>query len=290
MPSDSSQTATLSGGGRIAGVKRLRPRPPHPGKLSLRILAWSAIAFLHIPLLVVIIYAFSTADKSYQFPPPGLTLHWFEVAWQRDDVWRAVILSLKVATCATLLALILGSLVALALARRQFFGSMAINFMLVLPIALPGIVTGIALRSAFYNLEIDYTIYTIIIGHATFCVVVVFNNAVARLRRISPNLLEASADLGATPWQTWRYIVMPQMASALLAGGLLAFALSFDEVIVTTFTAGQEMTLPIWMLNELFRPRQKPVTNVVAVSMLLLTFIPIILAYWYTREDNDINR
>ncbi|MCX8505955.1 MAG: ABC transporter permease [Alphaproteobacteria bacterium] len=290
MPSDSSIRVTPSASGQNTHTKTVRRRHAHRGKLSLRILAWVTIAFLHIPLLVVIIYAFSSADKSYQFPPPGLTLHWFAVAWERDDVWRAVILSLKVATCATLLALILGSLVAAALARRQFFGSMTINFMLVLPIALPGIVTGIALRSAFYNLEIDYGILTIIIGHATFCVVVVFNNAVARLRRISPNLLEASADLGATAWQTWRYIVMPQLASALLAGGLLAFALSFDEVIVTTFTAGQEMTLPIWMLNELFRPRQKPVTNVVAVTMLLLTFVPIILAYWYTREDNQVNR
>ncbi|MDI9349564.1 MAG: ABC transporter permease [Candidatus Symbiobacter sp.] len=268
--------------------RKIRPRPVHRGKFALRMMAWVGLAFLHFPLLVIIVYAFSTADKSYVFPPPGYTLQWFAVAWQREDVWRALTLSVQVGVFATLIALILGSLMAMALARRKFFGSSSLNLMMVLPIALPGIVTGIALRSAFNSMAIEYSIYTIIIGHATFCVVVVYNNAVARLRRISPNLLEASADLGATAWQTWRYIVMPQLASALLAGGLLAFALSFDEVIVTTFTAGQQTTLPIWMLGELFRPRQKPVTNVVAVCVLIMTFIPIIIAYWFTREDSQV--
>jgi putative spermidine/putrescine transport system permease protein len=208
------------------------------------------------------------------------------VAWNdRPDVWRAIRLSFEVASYATAFALVLGTLAAAALARTQFFGREAISLLLILPIALPGIITGIALRSAYFTLEIPFSFWTIVLGHATFCVVVVYNNAVARLRRTSPSLIEASMDLGADGFQTLRHVILPQLGSALLAGGLLAFALSFDEVIVTTFTAGQQTTLPIWMLAELVRPRQRPVTNVVAVVIIALTFVPILLAYYLTRAD-----
>lgn len=254
---------------------------------ALKIAAWGVVLFLHIPLLLIVLYAFSTEDKSYIFPPPGLTTQWFGVALERDDVWSAVQMSAQIALVATAIAMVLGTLAAGALARTTFFGREAINLLLILPIALPGVVTGIALRSAYHSMEIPFSFWTIVIGHATFCVVVVYNNAVARLRRISPSLLEASMDLGANVFQTFRYIVLPQLGSALLAGGLLAFALSFDEVIVTTFTAGQQTTLPIWMLQELIRPRQRPVTNVVAVFIIALTFIPIVAAYWLTRSDED---
>lgn len=252
---------------------------------GLRFAVSGAVAFLHIPLLLIIVYAFSTEDKSYVFPPPGLTTKWFAVALERDDVWRAIRLSAQVACWATAIAIVLGTLAAAALARAKFFGRDFVSVLLILPIALPGIITGIALRSAYHILDIPFSFWTIVIGHATFCVVVVYNNAVARLRRISPSLLEASMDLGANMIQTLRYIILPQLGSALLAGGLLAFALSFDEVIVTTFTAGQQATLPIWMLQELIRPRQRPVTNVIAVVIIALTFIPIIAAYWLTRGD-----
>jgi putative spermidine/putrescine transport system permease protein len=253
--------------------------------LGLKLAVWAGVAFLHIPLLLIIVYAFSAEDKSYVFPPPGLTTKWFAVAMERDDVWRAIRLSVQVAFWSTAIAIVLGTLAAAALARSKFFGRDFVSILLILPIALPGIITGIALRSAYNTLDIPFSFWTIVIGHATFCVVVVYNNAVARLRRTSPSLLEASMDLGANLFQTLRYIILPQLASALLAGGLLAFALSFDEVIVTTFTAGQQSTLPIWMLQELIRPRQRPVTNVVAVIIIALTFIPIVAAYWLTRGD-----
>jgi putative spermidine/putrescine transport system permease protein len=252
---------------------------------SLKTAVILAITFLHVPLLLVIVYAFSAEDKSYVFPPPALTTKWFAVALEREDVWRAIWLSVKVAALSTAVAMVLGTLAAAALARRQFFGRETLNLLLILPIALPGIVTGIAMRSAFNTLEIPFSFWTIVLGHATFCVVVVYNNAVARMRRMNPNLIEASMDLGANTWQTIRYVLLPQLGSALLAGGLLAFALSFDEVIVTTFTAGQQTTLPIWMLQELIRPRQRPVTNVVAVFIIAMTFIPIVGAYWLTRAD-----
>jgi len=251
---------------------------------GLKLAAAGGLAFLHVPLLLIFIYAFTTEEKSYQWPPPGFTLKWFGVAWARNDVWEALSLSLKVATLSTLIALVLGTLCAVAVSRSRFFGRETISLLVILPIALPGIVTGIALRSAFNLAEIPFSFWTIVLGHATFCIVVVYNNAVARFRRISGSLIEASMDLGANSFQTFRYVVLPNIATALLAGGMLAFALSFDEVIVTTFTAGQQSTLPIWMLEELVRPRQRPVTNVVAVLVVLVTLLPIIGAYYLTRD------
>ncbi|MGE0097960.1 MAG: ABC transporter permease [Hydrogenophaga sp.] len=264
----------------------MRSDPARAG-WGLKVATWAGVLFLHVPLALIILYAFSAEDKSYVFPPPALTTQWFAAAWARDDVWAAIGLSFRVALVSTAVALVLGTLAAAGLARTRFFGRDAISLLLILPIALPGIVTGIALRSAYSTMEIPFSFWTIVIGHATFCVVVVYNNAVARLRRTSPSLIEASMDLGADSFQTIRYVILPQLGSALLAGGLLAFALSFDEVIVTTFTAGQQTTLPIWMLQELIRPRQRPVTNVVAVVIIALTFIPILAAYYLTRTDEQ---
>ncbi len=254
---------------------------------GLKLAAAGGVLFLHLPLALIVLYAFSSEDKSYVFPPPGLTTEWFAVALGREDVWAAVTLSVQVALWSTGIALLLGTLAAGALARFSFFGRDAVSLLLILPIALPGVVTGIALRSAYHAAEIPFSFWTIVIGHATFCVVVVYNNAVARLRRISPSLVEASMDLGANAFQTFFHVLLPQLGSALLAGALLAFALSFDEVIVTTFTAGQQTTLPIWMLQELIRPRQRPVTNVVAVFIIALTFIPIVAAYWLTQGGEE---
>jgi putative spermidine/putrescine transport system permease protein len=260
------------------------------GEKPPRALAFAAIGgllFLHLPLALIFLYAFTTEEKSYQFPPPGFTAKWFFVVWERQDIWNAIWLSIRVAAIATSIALVLGTCAAAAVARSKFFGRDAISLLFILPIALPGIITGIALRSAFNMMDIPFSVWTIVLGHATFCIVVVYNNALARFRRTSGSMIEASMDLGADGFQTFRHVVLPQIASALLAGGMLAFALSFDEVIVTTFTAGtgvSSKTLPIWMLDELIRPRQRPVTNVVAIFVVLVTFIPILAAYYLTRE------
>ena len=256
--------------------------------LALKLAAIGGLAFLHLPILLIFAYAFTTEEKSYQWPPPGFTTQWFAIAWNRPDVWEALSLSLKVGSIATLIALVLGTLCAAAVSRTKFFGREAISLLVILPIALPGIITGIALRSAFSLIDIPYSMWTIILGHATFCVVVVYNNAVARFRRTSGSLIEASYDLGADGFQTFRHVILPNIATALLAGGMLAFALSFDEVIVTTFTGGQQSTLPIWMLEELIRPRQRPVTNVVAMVVVLVTFLPILAAYYLTRDGDQI--
>ncbi|HDZ8915205.1 TPA: ABC transporter permease [Aeromonas hydrophila] len=254
----------------------------------LKYAAIGGLLFLHFPILFIFLYAFTSESKSYQFPPPGLTLKWFEVTLNRPDVWRAIQLSLEVAGLATLAAMVLGTLAAGAITRSRFFGQEVVSLLLVLPIALPGIVTGIALRSAYGVMEIPFSFWTIVIGHATFCVVVVYNNALARFRRTNQSLIEASMDLGADGFQTLRYVILPNLATALLAGGMLAFALSFDEVIVTTFTAGQQTTLPIWMYQELIRPRDRPVTNVVALIIVAFTTIPILLAYYLTRDGQDV--
>ncbi len=251
--------------------------------IGLKAAALAGLLFLHLPILIIFLYAFTTEERTYQFPPPGLTTQWFGVAWDRADIWPPLWLSLQVATIATALALILGTLVAAAMARTSFFGRDQLSLLIILPIALPGVITGMSLRSAFGIIDIPFSTWTIVLGHATFCIVIVYNNAVARFRRLSGGILEASADLGANSFQTFRHILLPNLGSALLAGGMLAFALSFDEVIVTTFTAGQQSTLPIWMLNELVRPRQRPVTNVVAIIVFACTFLPILAAYYLTR-------
>lgn len=250
--------------------------------------AAGGLLFLHLPLLLIFLYAFTTEEKSYQFPPPGLTLKWFAVTWDRPDVWQALSLSVRVASISTVIALALGTLCAAAVSQTRFFGRETISLLVILPIALPGIITGIALRSAFSLADIPFSFWTIVLGHATFCIVVVYNNAVARFRRVSGSLMEASMDLGANGFQTFRYIILPNIGTALLAGGMLAFALSFDEVIVTTFTGGQQSTLPIWMLQELIRPRQRPVTNVVAMVVVIVTFLPILAAYYLTRDGDQI--
>ncbi|MEM7170351.1 MAG: ABC transporter permease [Pseudomonadota bacterium] len=270
---------------RFKGAARLKGEARAP--MILKGAAAAGLLFLHLPILLIFVYAFTTEDKSYQWPPPGFTTKWLSVTWNRPDVWEALKLSLQVAAASTAMALVLGTLCAAAVSRSKFFGRETVSLLVILPIALPGIITGISLRSAFNLADIPFSYWTIVLGHATFCVVVVYNNAVARFRRTSASLIEASMDLGADGFQTFRYVVLPNIATALLAGGMLAFALSFDEVIVTTFTAGQQQTLPIWMLEELVRPRQRPVTNVVAMVVVLVTFLPILGAYYLTREGSE---
>jgi putative spermidine/putrescine transport system permease protein len=245
------------------------------------------LLFLHIPIVIIILYAFTTDDRTFRFPPPGLTTRWFEtILTSRPDFWSALALSLQVAAVATAAALILGTLISAGMSRTKFFGREVISLIVVLPLALPGIVTGIALRSAMGFADIPFSFWTIIIGHATFCIVVIYN-VIARLRRTAQSQTEASMDLGATSFQTFRHIMLPVIATAMLAGGLLAFALSFDEIIVTTFTAGQQQTLPIWIFSQLSRPRQRPVTNVAAVFVILLTSIPIMIAARLTRQVSE---
>jgi putative spermidine/putrescine transport system permease protein len=251
--------------------------------LGLTVAATAGLLFMLLPLALIFLYAFSTEERTYRWPPPGLTLEWFAVTWGRVDVWQALTLSVQVASISTLVALILGTLCAAAVSGTKFFGRETISLLVILPIALPGIITGISLRSAFNLMDIPFSFWTIVLGHATFCIVVVYNNAVARFRRLHGSMVEAAMDLGANSFQTFRHVILPNLGTALLAGGMLAFALSFDEVIVTTFTAGQQQTLPIWMLEELVRPRQRPVTNVVAMVVVTVTFLPILAAFYLTR-------
>jgi putative spermidine/putrescine transport system permease protein len=253
-------------------------------KWLLRLGTAVTLLFLYVPLLVIALYAFNST-RVQKWPPAGLTFDWFSKAFDNPGVRDALWTSVRAGLGATAVALVLGTLASIAVARYRFFGREAVSFLVILPIALPGIVTGMALNSTFTQvLGVSLGLLTIVVGHATFCIVVVFNNVVARLRRTSRSFEEASADLGASALQTFRFVVFPQMRSALVAGALLAFALSFDEVIVTTFTAGQQETLPIWILANLSRPRQLPIVNVVAVLAIVLSLIPVWIAQRITAD------
>ena len=242
------------------------------------------LAFLYIPILIICLYAFN-ASNVQSWPIPGLTTKWFSPAIHNGDMQQALLLSLKAGVLATLIALVLGSMASFGVHRFRFFGRESISFLLVLPIALPGIITGMALNSYFTFWKINFGLWTIVIGHATFCVVVVYNNVIARLRRVPGSLTEASMDLGADGIQTFRYVTFPSISTALVSGALLAFALSFDEVIVTTFTAGAQNTLPIWIFGEIRLGQQLPEVNVVVFLILALTIIPVALAQRLTRES-----
>jgi len=256
--------------------------------ILLRVAVGAGLAFIYIPLIVLGIYAFNSS-RILEWPPPGFTFEWFPKAIEstaRDAFWT----SIKVGLVATAIALVLGTLASLAVARHRFFGRETISFLVVLPIALPGIVTGVALNNTFTQvLGIDLSLFTVIVAHATFCIVVVYNNSIARLRRMSSSFEEASADLGANTWQTFRYVTLPNMRSALGAGGLLAFGLSFDEIIVTTFTIGAgEETLPYWIFSNLFRAQERPIVNAVAVIVVLISIVPVYLAYRLTGEEDGV--
>jgi putative spermidine/putrescine transport system permease protein len=257
----------------------------------LRVGVGITLAFIYIPLLVIAIYAFNKGI-TLRWPPESLSTKWFSEAFRNQGARDAFITSLKVGAIATALALVLGTLATLAVARHRFFGREAVSFLVIIPIALPGIVTGLALSNTFTQvLGISLSLFTVVVAHATFCMVVVYNNVIARLRRVSGSFEEASADLGAHTWQTFRHITLPNMRTALVAGGLLAFALSFDEIIVTNFTIGAgQQTLPVWIFTQLTRGQQFPIVNVVAVVVVLLSIVPVYLAHRLTREESVTGR
>ena len=261
-------------------------------RLSLSVWTVLIVLFLWIPLVLICVYAFNSSNIQ-SWPIAGFSTKWFHLAWHNEEARSALVLSLKAAGIATSIALVLGTAAATVVSRFRFFGRDAITFLLVLPIALPGVVTGIALNSFFNNNPIHGltpSLWTIVIGHSTFCIVVVYNNVVARLRRTQTSLTEASMDLGADGWQTFRFVTFPVISTALVAGALLAFALSFDEVIVTTFTAGAQNTLPIWILGNLRLGQQLPQVNVVVFFVIVMTVLPVAIAQRLTRDTGILRR
>ena len=242
------------------------------------------VLFLHLPIVIIVLYAFNRSNVQ-GWPITDWTTRWFGPAIHDGEMQNSLILSLKAGGLATAIAIVLGSAAAFAIHRSRFFGRDAISFVFVLPIALPGIITGMALNSFFTYWKTNFSLWTIVVGHATFCIVIVLNNVVARLRRVPGSLTEASMDLGADGWQTFRYVTLPTISTALVSGGLLAFALSFDEVIVTTFTAGVQNTLPLWIFGNMRLGQQLPEVNVVVFLILLATIVPVTIAQRLTRES-----
>jgi putative spermidine/putrescine transport system permease protein len=260
-------------------------------RLFLSSLLGVGLTFIYLPLFVVVTNSFN-ASKSFSWPPTQLTTEWWSKAGTNTGVREAMKWSLLAGLSATAIALLLGTALAFAVSRYSFFGRNTISLLVVLPISLPGIVTGIALNNAFTKqLGISTGLFTVIVGHATFCIVVVYNNAIARLNRMGTSLQEASMDLGANGITTFRLITLPNLASALFAGGLLAFGLSFDEIVVTTFTAGPGIqTLPIWIYNNLFRPNQAPIVNVVAATLVVVSIIPIYISQRLSQDTTSGGR
>jgi putative spermidine/putrescine transport system permease protein len=258
-------------------------------RVGLAVWTVGVVLFLWLPLATILVYAFNPSNIQ-SWPISGFTFHWFHVAWHDSEARAALWLSVKAALLATGVALVLGSMAAAAVSRFRFFGRDAVSFVLVLPIALPGVITGIALRSFYEFNGLGYSLWTIVIGHATFCVVVVFNNVAARLRRTSTSLTEASMDLGASGWQTFRFVTLPVVSTALISGALLAFALSFDEVIVTTFTAGASNTLPIWIFGNIRLGQQLPEVNAVVFVIIAATVVPVTIAQRLTRDTGILRR
>ena len=254
-------------------------------KVALSIFAVIAFAFVYVPLAVVLISSFN-AGNTLAWPPTGFSTQWWGKAIDNEGVRNAVVTSVILGLVATAVALVFGTLAALALSRFNFFGKDAVSLLIILPIALPGIVTGIALNNVFTSYLGGLTFMTLVVGHSTFCIVVIYNNAIARLRRMGGNMEEASADLGARGFTTFRLVTFPLMRSAILAGAVLAFGLSFDEIIVTTFTAGPGITtLPIWIYQNLFRPNQAPIVNVVAAALVIVSIIPIYIVQRFSSAD-----
>jgi putative spermidine/putrescine transport system permease protein len=252
---------------------------------------WAAliVLFLFFPIVIIIVYAFNPSNVQ-SWPISGFSTRWFSTTWHNAEMRQALWLSVRAGLIATSIAVLLGSMAAFAVHRFRFFGREAVSFLLVLPLALPGIITGMALNSFISFDGISFSLATIIIGHATFCMVVVYNNVLARLRRTQGSLVEASMALGADGWQTFRYVTLPMISTALVAGALLAFALSFDEVVVTTFTAGAQSTLPIWILGNIRLGQQLPQVNVVVLFVILVTLIPVALAQRLTRDTGLLRR
>ena len=246
---------------------------------------WAALImlFLFFPIVIIMLYAFNPSNVQ-SWPLPGLSTRWFSSTWHNAEVRQALWLSLRAGLFATRIAMVLGTMAAFAVDRFRFFGREAVSLVLVLPIALPGIITGMALNSFISFNSLTFSLLTIVIGHATFCIVTVYNNVLARLRRTQSSLVEASMDLGADGWQTFRFVTLPMIATALVAGGLLAFALSFDEIVVTTFTAGAQNTLPIWIFAHIRNGQQLPQVNVVVLFVILVSLIPVALAQRLTRD------
>jgi spermidine/putrescine transport system permease protein len=253
-----------------------------PGDIVLGSLTTLTFLFLYFPLLVVVLYSFSETRVN-RWPISGYSLNWYGELLDDTQMHDALKLSIKVGVMSALIAILLGTLAALALDRFRFPGKPLIRFLVVLPIVLPGIVTGIAMLAYFTLLGWQLSQWTLVIGHATFATTLVLNNVVARLSQLPRNLEEASADLGATPWRTFWRITFPLVRPAVLAGGVLAFTLSFDEIIVSFFLKGRENTLPLLIWGRL-RQGYTPEINAIATVIIFVSLITVVASSLLLRR------
>jgi spermidine/putrescine transport system permease protein len=268
---------------RSAEVPRRFRRGPRSSPLF-GLLALLVYAFLYLPLIVIVLYSFSAA-KVNVWPIESYTLDWYRELRHDRAIIDGVKLSIRVGLTASLIAVVLGTLAGLAIDRYQFPGKATLRFLIVLPITLPGIVTGVALLSYFTLIHWELSNWTIIVAHATFCITLVMNNVVGRLSQLPRHLDEASADLGATPFQTFRRITLPLILPAVIAGALLAFTLSFDEIVVTLFVKGRDSTLPLVIWARL-RRGLSPEVNAAATVIIAVSFVLVVVSSLVARKSS----
>ncbi|MGR3315106.1 ABC transporter permease [Roseovarius indicus] len=241
------------------------------------------MAFLYVPIWILIIYSFND-NRTLTWPLTGFTTHWYEQLIRNEQLLTAIGNSFYVASCSTVLTLLVGVPAALALHRLRFPGKNVFRRLLLLPIALPGIVTGISMLNMFKMFGFNLSLETVILGHATALLAVVVTQVFARLQRLPKSLAEASSDLGANPLQTFIHVTLPNIRTALIGAGLLSFVLSFDEIPVTFFLTGRDNTLPMYIYSTM-RRGVTPEINAVGTIIVLMSLILIIISVVFTVRD-----
>jgi spermidine/putrescine transport system permease protein len=258
---------------------------------AIMIYAGFAIAYLQIPILVIGVYSFAVGDPAkgtINFSlENGFTTEYWQNAFSRTDLNDSLLTSLRLAGLSTLIATSIGTLMAMALVRYQFRGRKASNLLIVLPMATPEIVIGSSLLSLFIVYGIARGFNTLLIAHVMFSISFVVVVVRSRLIGFDRSIEEAAADLGASPLQTFRYVTLPLLAPAIMAGALLAFALSIDDFVISYFNAGATETFPLWIYG--VAQRGIPVqANVVATLLFLVTIAAIMLVIWQQRRAEKL--
>lgn len=241
----------------------------------LKLLAITGLVLLQLPLVIVIIHGFASGQGGSPWPFQGVAM-----ALNDPEIRQAFYLSFRIAVVTTLIAVFLGTLCAATMARARFFGHKAVSLLIFVPVMLPGATLAIALQSAFSFGTISLGFWTIVIGHASFAILIVYNNALAHFRSSASTLIEASMDLGATGFQTFWHALLPNLLQALVAGALLAFVISFNEATLTAFTAGNMQTLPLWLLREMESSAPSQIANTVAMIVAIITLIPLLAVFY----------
>ena len=281
--SATSDIARVEGGVARTRTAFIDPRMHERiGTNMLALVTAGVMAFLYLPILVLIVFSFND-NRITTLPLRGFTLRWYEAFINNADIQEAIVNSLYVATCATAITIVIGTTAAFALDRVDFPGKTVFRRAVLLPISLPGLITGISMLNLFRLMGMNLSLETVILGHATALTAIVLTQVYARLQRFNRRLEEASSDLGARPWQTFLFVTLPNIRSAIIGSALLSFTLSFDEIPVTFFLTGRENTLPMYIWSTL-RRGITPEINAVGTVIVVLSLGLIVTSIWLLSD------